>query len=304
MARMNLDLVLKEPTGTSLAALFPVASQDKHLAIRELIAILSALVGGTIRGRMRLAIDDSTGVAASQTVTCDQSDGVAGDRLLLGGHTLTAVASGAVSADGQYSLETGNDEVATSLAAAINAYPPTRDLFVATVATNVVTITAREKGDVGNNVTLIKSVTTANALVLGGATLAGGRDGGQRQTVLGTFSGVGTANDTISIGGVTLTLKAAAGNENEITIGGTAAETATNTIAKINAHTKLKGLVLASSGGSAIVSLVLLVGGRIGELVTLTESGTGFSWAAGSFAPTTTEAWAAGGQSYDFGVPT
>lgn len=288
-AVMRIDAMLPRQTGSALALQVPPAG-GWHKAVAWLARLIFGLT--VFGGRIRLAVDDSLGVAASGTVTLTQASLTAGDHVGIGSYALTAVAGTAVAASGQWSKDTSDAAAGISLAAAINAYPPVSRLVSASDnGAGVVTITARTKGTVGNGIALTEK-DASGGIARSASALAGGIDPDPLVTVLGTFSGVGTANDTITIGGVVLTLVASAANESQITIGGTAAISATNTIAVINAHSKLKGQVLASSGGSAIVSLQLLTGGRIGNLVGLTEAGTGFSWAATSFAPTSTEAWA------------
>lgn len=106
-----------------------------------------------------------------------------------------------------------------------------------------------------------------------------------------TFSGVGTANDTITIGAVTYTLVAdPTTTANEVEIGATAAETATNLIAAINAEagagtiygsaTVVHPTVVARSNGAGVVGLVAKTPGATGNAIATTEAGTGTSFAA------------------------
>lgn len=107
-----------------------------------------------------------------------------------------------------------------------------------------------------------------------------------------TFSGVGTADDTITIGNKTYTLKAApTTGANEVKIGATAAETAANLIAAINAGTGAGTLygslttkhtqVSAAQGSTtAKVLVTALAAGDEGNAIATTESGTGTSWGA------------------------
>jgi len=287
---LRIEVMTPTRAGAELAATRPVSS-NVRAGFMWLVNLLSFALGG-FGARLRVAIEESSPVAATGTVTLTQASLTAGDFVGIGSYKLTAVAGAAVAASGQFSIDTSDTAAATSLAAAINAYPPIAALVSATSAVGVVTITARQAG-IGGNAIILSEQDAGGGIARSGSVLSGGLDPASLKTVLGTFSGVGTAADTISIGGVILTLVASAANENEITIGGTAAISATNTIAVINAHTKLKGFVLASSGGSAIVSLQLLESGRIGNLVALLDAGTGFSWASASFAPTGTEAWVA-----------
>lgn len=113
---------------------------------------------------------------------------------------------------------------------------------------------------------------------------------------LGTFSGVGTADDTITIGAVTYTLKAAPTTvANQVKIGATAADTANNLIAAINRDEAGSGTLYGSAtvehpavyarlSASAVVEVVAKSGGTAGNAVATTDSGTGFSWAAATLA--------------------
>ena len=303
-AVVRAELMVPSRSGAVVAADRPTTATSAREAFNWLANLILATFTG-FGGRLRVSVDDSTAVKASGTIACSRANSVAGDKVMVGDAVLTVVDGAATAASGQFSRDTSDTAMGTSLYAALQAYPPAMAWVTSTDGgSGTVTVTAKVGGTYGNSIVLAKNVGTASAFTLSGAALSGGIDPGALVSVNGTFSGTGTANDTISIGGVTLTLKASAANEDEITIGGSAAATATNTISVINANSKLKGLVLASSGGSAVVTVQLQCGsGRLARLVTLTESGTGFSWAATSFAPSTTEAWAASTLSYAVGSP-
>lgn len=299
----NVQIVDAEETATTAKGRFPSATLDNGRAKAELIAILASL-GTTRRGRLRLRIDDSAGVKASGTVACAQANLIAGDALEIAGVRLVGKAGAADATLGQFSIDTSDTAVATSIKAAINGFPALKRIATADSGSGTVTITAYEAGSKGNEITLKKVVTTAGAFTLSGATLSSGKDPAAKPTVTVTLGGTGTANDTLSIGGVTLTLKASAANENEVTIGGSAAATATAIAAKITAHSKLQGLVSVSDNGAGVLTLTLLVGGRLGNLVSVTKSSTAITLGAASFAPATTDTYGAGTQEYDLGVPT
>jgi hypothetical protein len=93
-----------------------------------------------------------------------------------------------------------------------------------------------------------------------------------------TFSGTGTANDTITIAGRVFTLVAASASDVQITIGATAAETAANTAAVLNRAVNVAATGVYATVAGAVVTLIALVGGTAGNSITTTESGTGASF--------------------------
>lgn len=107
-----------------------------------------------------------------------------------------------------------------------------------------------------------------------------------------TFGGTGTANDTIIIGSVTYTLKAAPDAvANEIKIGASAAETALNLVAAINgddngAGTKFGSAtvahpdVRAEIASPGVVTIIARVGGTAANSIGTTESGSNTSFGA------------------------
>lgn len=300
--KLDVEVIVADETATTIKGRFPSGTLDKNAAKARLLQILSAL-GETRRGRVRLRVDDSTGVKASGTIACTQANCTAGDAVEIMGVRLTAVAGAAVAASGQYSIDTSDTAVATSLKAAINGYGPLKDIVTADSSSGTVTVTAKREGSYGNDITMKKVVTTAGAFTLSGAKLTGGKDEAAKPSITGTFTGLPTANDTHVIGGVTLTWKASAANENEVTIGADATACALALIAKINAHTKLAGLFLAATGGAGIFTLTLMSGGRLGNHILCTESVANYTQTATSFAPATTDVYGAGTQEYDFGIP-
>lgn len=108
-----------------------------------------------------------------------------------------------------------------------------------------------------------------------------------------TFSGTGTDEDEIVIGSVTYTLVDALTGANDVLIGGSAAATAANLVAAINAAA---GLGTTYGTGTVVhpdVSAVLdganvvvtaKVGGVAGNSLATTETGTGTAWAASTLA--------------------
>ncbi len=91
-----------------------------------------------------------------------------------------------------------------------------------------------------------------------------------------TFSGTGTAADTITINGQAITLVAAAAATYEVTIGGSATATAQAVKAKINAYPDV--FAVSASGNAAVLTLTALLPGIDGNSITTVEAGTGTSF--------------------------
>lgn len=109
-------------------------------------------------------------------------------------------------------------------------------------------------------------------------------------TITGTFSGVGTANDTIVLAGVSYKLvDTLTGVANEVLIGGTAAITRNNFVAAVNAAagagttygtgTVANPSVSAAASSTADVVITARAKGTPGNSIAISESGTGFSFA-------------------------
>jgi phage tail sheath gpL-like len=88
-------------------------------------------------------------------------------------------------------------------------------------------------------------------------------------------------DDTVVIGGVTLTAKASPANENEWSQAGTNDQDAASLAAVINAHSVL-GLVVEATSAAAVVTVTSKVPGLIGNLIPISETGTSIT-ASGSF---------------------
>lgn len=86
----------------------------------------------------------------------------------------------------------------------------------------------------------------------------------------------GAPGDTLVVAGTTLTNAAAPANENEFADAATDALLADSVAACINAHSTLQKIVRASSA-AGVVTIICIFPGAIGNLVTLTEGGNGFT---------------------------
>lgn len=98
----------------------------------------------------------------------------------------------------------------------------------------------------------------------------------------GTFSGVGTAADTITVNGQAFTMVASAPGTFDFVIGGTPTLTAVNFAAAVNAHPDETHVRVVQAG--AVVTLYALEAGYGGNNIAIAESGTGFSFAGGATA--------------------
>jgi hypothetical protein len=89
----------------------------------------------------------------------------------------------------------------------------------------------------------------------------------------------GAPNDTLVIGGTTLTNKTTPANESEFADAATDALLAASVVACINAHSVLSKIVWAAvtTSASGIITVYCKHPGPIGNLVTLAETGNGFT---------------------------
>jgi hypothetical protein len=301
-AKVMIEAVLPDRTGAALAAEIPSSSSPIGASrnfITWLTTLLAALVSGLMRGRVRVGIDESTGVKAAITVTVARASMTAGDVLVVNGLRYTAVATTPVAGDGTFAFITTDDATATSLAAAITTDPRARGMLTAAASTSTVVITAAVAGSAANAYEVREVVTNAAAFVFTGAALAGGVDAGAKQSLTAALGGALTANDTVTIGAVVLTAKASPSGESEFAGAVSAAADGAALAACINAHSKLKGLFYAT--GTSTVTIQLLMGGRVGNVVGIAKSAAQITLSAATFAPSTTEAYAAGATGLEFG---
>lgn len=175
------------------------------------------------------------------TGTLTAATAIVGNTCVINGVTFTGVAGAVVLGEATFSVDTGNTETATSLAAQINAYVDYRlsGIVAAKSAAAVVTLYAVNEGTSGNAITL---VGTAVTLAASAATLANG----------------------------------AAGSNNTFDFAGTNATTAASLAAAINASTTaaVKQVTATVGGaGNAVVTVTSKVGGLTGNGIALASSG-------------------------------
>ncbi len=175
---------------------------------------------------------------ASATATC--ATVLANTTITVNGQVFTGTAGAVTLGDPTFSIDTGNTETATSLAAQINAYGGSKvsGIVKAKSASAVVTIYAVTQGTAGNAITLTSS------------------DGG-----------------TLAVTGSGVLANGAALTNNTFDFVGTNATTADALAAAINASTTAAiKQVTALSDGVSVVTITSKVGGIAGNGITLTSS--------------------------------
>lgn len=172
MAFITLILETDESTDSKFSAAeltnrLDQSTRGKQQALRAIRNHLNGVAGGQHRGILRCVVGT---VAASQTVTCDQSAATAGNtKLVIDTVTMTVLA--AATASTTITLGASDTAFATNTASAINASTVLAKIVSASSSGAVVTITSRYPGPVGNAIGLAES---AAGYTLGAATLTGG----------------------------------------------------------------------------------------------------------------------------------
>lgn len=306
--KLYIEVLAHKVPGVQLAlggATAATGPLDTRTALLRLAQLFTGLAANTPRGMVRVRADDSTGVAATDTfVVGTYTSLVAGDYVIIkpvGSHPikLTVITTGTQAyGDGTFKAVTSNTVTGDNLVSAINSHPTCIRLGItASNSSGTVTVTFAENGSWGNTVRLTAFVT--GGLTVGSALATGGKDAGKLTSVTLTLSDVIVADETLVIGGVTLTGKASPSGENQFACGVTAAADGAALVACINAHSKLKGILLASGTSAPVIQL--RVAGRIGNIIAISETTTNGSLSASSFAPATTEAYATAMVEYDMG---
>ena len=182
-----------------------------------------------------------TALTATQkraTGTLTAATAIAGNTCVINGVTFTGVAGAVVPGEATFSIDTGNTETATSLAAQINAYvdPRISGIVAARSASAVVTVYAITQGTAGNSITL---AGTAVTLAASGATLA---------------NGAALSNNTFDFAGTDATTGAAI-----------AAAINASTTAAVKRTT-------ATAASNGVVTVTAKIGGAAGNAITFTSS--------------------------------
>lgn len=148
---------------------------NPRMGIVELANYLNTIASGMRAGKVLMHLDQGDGTAASQTVTCSQSGSSDGDTLTLCGVTLTVASSPSSDpADGELSAGSTDTEFGDNLVEAIEAHPKLKHLVSASNSSGTVTVTMKDKHQLGNVGTLSE---TGSGFTVGGANFASGAAG-------------------------------------------------------------------------------------------------------------------------------
>ena len=163
----SLVLTVKTSKDTSL---FAKADQDNQNVTR-IINLLSGLNVGALQAVLDVQYSSDDPVAASGTFTLTSA--VATDAITIG--TVTLTASSTPANENQWEIDGADDAAdATALAAAINAHSTLSKVVSASASSSVVTVTALQKGVVGNQIPISSADAT---IVASGSFLTGGAGG-------------------------------------------------------------------------------------------------------------------------------
>lgn len=171
---------------------------------------------------------------AKGTVTFSSAD--AADNVTIGATTFVGTVGAVTPGDATYSVDTGNDEAAASLAAQIAAHAVASTVVTATAASAVVTLRAVASGTAGNSIVLTSTDGTDVAV-----------------------SGSGTLSGATAVG------------SNQFDISGTNAQCCTSLAAAINAASALSGVVTAWASAT-VVTVRAVTAGTGGNSITFVSS--------------------------------
>ena len=120
------------------------------------------------------------------------------DTITINGVVLTAQTGAVVAGEATFQAATSNNATANSIASQINAHATLKNVVIATVVDNVITVKAKESGSAGN---LITAIYTNNGGTAGGAWtgVVSGKLSGGDGLFLGTWNGVvGVSSDDVA----------------------------------------------------------------------------------------------------------
>lgn len=238
----------EKATGTVTCASV-AGAEEASGTITFAAAVANTFATGTVTLASALAIATATG-----TITCAAVQAL--DTVTVNGLVYTAVA-GAKANNTEFSIDTGNNECATDLAASITAdvRAGTLNDVTATATTNVVTCTQTVAGVGGNSTTLVSS--TGVRLAVSAATFSGGVDA-----------------DIVTANGLLYTAVAGAkANNEQFSIDTSNDAAATDLAASITADARsgTSGDLTATSL-NAVVTMTTTITGASGNAITLVSN--------------------------------
>jgi phage tail sheath gpL-like len=152
-----------------------------HEFVRGMINHLQSLASGNEKGTVHAQSGTADPVAASATLTLVSA--IATDAITIGPVTFTATSTPTLST--HWEIDGADDTAdAASLAAAINAHATASQVVTATSNLGVVTVTAKQRGVVGNYINISSADATITASA---ANLAGGTGGATNAAESYTF---------------------------------------------------------------------------------------------------------------------
>lgn len=171
MSSMVITLKLEE-SETVLTQKYQLNSERKKEQALALSQLFKNLASGDKRGIIDVQTSSANPVAASGTFTLDTV--IATDAVTVGGTTFTGTDT--PSTNLHFDTDAGSDAlIAASLASAINNHPDASDIVTASANGAVVTVTAKQEGEVGNEIVFTSADATITAS--GSGKLAGGTGG-------------------------------------------------------------------------------------------------------------------------------
>ena len=127
------------------------------------------------------------------------TDSSSNDTITINGVVLTAQTGAVVAGEATFQSATSNNATASSIASQINAHATLKNVVIATVVNNVITVKAKEAGSAGNLITAVYTNAGGSA---GGAwtgLVSGKLSGGDDGLILGTWNGVvGVSSDDVA----------------------------------------------------------------------------------------------------------
>lgn len=171
MSTFNIQMTL-EDTKAILEQKYMLPTEKAETEIAVLANLMKAVACGQLRSTILVQTSGTSPVAASGTLTLVSA--IATDAITIGTVTMTATSTPTLAT--HWEIDGADDDAdAASLCAAINANTTLNKVVLATVAANVVTITARQKGVVGNQIPMTSADATITAS--GSGFLTGGTGG-------------------------------------------------------------------------------------------------------------------------------